>query len=128
MTPKGSLKMTDEKCDLCGRNMVIKYGPHGKFLACPGFPECRNTKPFLEKIGVACPKCGKELAIRRTKKGRVFYGCEGYPECEYTLWQKPINKNCPKCGDLLISKGAKYVCASPECDYSETKKSKQSAD
>ncbi len=120
-------EVSDEICDKCGRNMVIKYGPHGKFLACPGFPECKNTKPFVEKINIKCPKCGKELAIRRTKKGRVFYGCEGYPECEYTLWQKPINKNCPKCGDLLISKGAKYVCASPECDYSETKKSKQSA-
>ena len=80
---------TDEICELCGRNMVIKYGPHGKFLACPGFPECKNTKPFLEKIGVKCPKCGGEVVIRKTKKGRVFYGCEHNPECDYMNWKKP---------------------------------------
>ncbi|MCR5279699.1 MAG: type I DNA topoisomerase [Lachnospiraceae bacterium] len=80
---------TDEKCDLCGRNMVIKYGPHGKFLACPGFPECRNTKPYLEKIGVKCPKCGKDIVVRKTKKGRRFYGCIDNPECDYMVWQKP---------------------------------------
>ncbi len=82
---------TDEICDKCGRNMVIKYGPHGKFLACPGFPECRNTRTFLEKIGIACPKCGKELVVRRTKKGRRFYGCEGAPECDFMSWTKPKN-------------------------------------
>lgn len=82
-------EVTDEICDQCGRNMVVKYGPHGKFLACPGFPECRNTKPYLEKIGVPCPKCGKEIVIRRSSKGRKFYSCEGYPECDYVSWKKP---------------------------------------
>ncbi len=79
----------DEDCEFCGRRMVIKYGPHGKFLACPGFPECRNTKPYFEKIGVPCPKCGKDLAIKRTRKGRKYYGCLGYPDCDYMSWQKP---------------------------------------
>lgn len=80
---------TDVVCELCGRNMVIKYGPHGKFLACPGFPECKNTKPYFEKTGVLCPKCGKELVICKTKKGRKYYGCEGYPDCDYMTWQLP---------------------------------------
>ena len=82
-------EVSDEICELCGRNMVIKYGPHGKFLACPGYPECKNTKPYLEKVGIACPKCGSELVLRRTKKGRVYYGCIGYPECDFMSWQKP---------------------------------------
>lgn len=82
-------EVSDEICEQCGRNMVIKYGPHGKFLACPGFPDCRNTKPYLEKIGVACPKCGKEIVLRRSSKGRKFYSCEGYPECDYISWKKP---------------------------------------
>lgn len=82
-------EVTDVICDVCGRNMVVKYGPHGKFLACPGFPECRNTKQLLEKTGTPCPTCGKELVIRRTKKGRRYYGCEGYPECDFMSWQKP---------------------------------------
>lgn len=89
---------TDVVCEECGRNMVIKYGPHGRFLACPGFPECRNTKPYLEKIGVACPLCGKDIVIRKTKKGRRYYGCEGNPECEFMSWQKPVAKKCPQCG------------------------------
>ena len=88
-TVKIADEVTDEICELCGRNMVIKYGPHGKFLACPGFPECKNTKTYLEKIGVKCPECGRELVVRKTKKGRRYYGCEGYPECEYMTWQKP---------------------------------------
>ena len=82
-------EVTDILCEECGRNMVIKYGPHGKFLACPGFPDCRNTKAYLEKIGVACPQCGKDLVIRKSKKGRKYYGCENNPECDYMTWQKP---------------------------------------
>ncbi len=82
-------EVTDIVCDVCGRNMVVKYGPHGKFLACPGFPECRNTKQLLEKTGVPCPKCGKELVIRRTRKGRRYFGCESYPDCDFMSWQKP---------------------------------------
>lgn len=84
---------TDVVCEQCGRNMVIKYGPHGKFLGCPGFPECHNTKPYLEKIGVSCPKCGKDIILKKTKKGRIFFGCEGYPECDFVSWQKPSDKN-----------------------------------
>ena len=82
-------EVSDEVCELCGRNMVVKYGPHGKFLACPGFPECRNTKPYLEKIGVKCPKCGKEIVLRRSSKGRKFYSCEGYPNCDFVSWKRP---------------------------------------
>ena len=82
-------EVSDEVCELCGRNMVVKYGPHGKFLACPGFPECRNTKPYLAKIGVKCPKCGKEIVLRRSSKGRKFYSCEGYPDCDFVSWKRP---------------------------------------
>ena len=85
-------EVTDVICDECGRNMVVKYGPHGKFLACPGFPECKNTKPYLEKIGVKCPVCGKDIVIRKTKKGRKYYGCEDNPTCEYMSWKKPVEK------------------------------------
>lgn len=84
-------ELSDEICEECGRQMVIKYGAHGKFIACPGFPECRNTKPFFEKIGVACPKCGKDVVIKRTRKGRRYYGCLGNPECDFMSWTKPAN-------------------------------------
>ena len=103
-------EVTDVVCEECGRNMVIKYGPHGKFLACPGFPECRNTKPYLEKIGVACPKCGKDIVLRKTKKGRRYYGCEDNPECDFMSWQKPSEEKCPKCGSYMVEKGNKLVC------------------
>ena len=113
-------EVTDVVCEECGRNMVIKYGPHGKFLACPGFPECRNTKPYLEKIGVACPKCGKDIVLRKTKKGRRYYGCEDNPECEFMSWQKPSSKKCPECGGYMVEKGNKLVCADEKCGYVET--------
>ncbi len=86
-------EVTDVICEECGRNMVIKYGPHGKFLACPGFPECRNTKQYLEKIGVACPLCGKDIVVRKTKRGRKYYGCEDNPNCEFMSWNKPTEKS-----------------------------------
>ena len=86
-------EVTEYVCEECGRNMVIKYGPHGRFLACPGFPECRNTKPYLEKIGVPCPICGKDVVIRKTKKGRKYYGCEDNPTCEYMSWKKPTENS-----------------------------------
>ncbi len=111
---------TDVICENCGRNMVIKYGPHGKFLACPGFPDCRNTKPYLEKIGVSCPKCKKDIVIRKTKKGRRFYGCEEYPECDFMSWQKPVQKPCPTCGNFMVEKGNKLVCSDNNCGYTET--------
>nr|MBP3598229.1 type I DNA topoisomerase [Eubacterium sp.] len=114
-------EMTDTICELCGKNMVIKYGPHGKFLACPGFPECRNTKPYFEKIGVTCHKCGGEIVIKKTQKGRRYYGCENYPECEVMTWQKPSNKLCPKCNNMLLEKGNKLVCADNSCGYMEEK-------
>lgn len=111
-------EVTDVVCEECGRNMVIKYGPHGKFLACPGFPDCRSTKPYLEKIGVACPKCGKDIVIRKTKKGRRFYGCEAGPEdCDFMSWQKPSKEKCPQCGGYMVEKGAKLVCADEQCGY-----------
>ncbi len=113
-------ELSDEVCDVCGRQMVIKYGPHGKFLACPGFPECRNTKPYLEKIGVSCPVCGKDVVVRKTKKGRRYYGCVSNPECEFMAWQKPSGKKCPQCGGVLLEKGNKLACASEECGYVET--------
>ncbi|MCR5144013.1 MAG: type I DNA topoisomerase [Lachnospiraceae bacterium] len=110
---------TDVICEECGRNMVIKYGPHGKFLACPGFPDCRNTKPYLEKIGVACPLCGKEVVVRKSKKGRKFYGCENNAECDFMSWSKPVSKPCPKCGGYMVIKGNKLVCQNEDCRYSE---------
>ncbi|MCI7131857.1 MAG: type I DNA topoisomerase [Lachnospiraceae bacterium] len=114
-------EVTDVICEECGRNMVIKYGPHGKFLACPGFPECRNTKPYLEKIGVACPVCGKDIVLRKTKKGRRYYGCENNPECEFMSWAKPVEKKCPSCGGYMVEKGSKLVCADAQCGYVEAK-------
>ena len=112
---------TDEVCENCGRHMVIKYGPHGKFLACPGFPECHNTKPYYEKIGVACPKCGKDIVVRKTKKGRKYYGCMGNPECDFMSWQKPSDKKCPRCGGMMVEKGNKLVCEDRECGYMENR-------
>ncbi len=106
---------TDVVCEVCGRHMVIKYGPHGKFLACPGFPECRNTQPFYEKIGVECPKCGKDIVLRMSKKGRRYYGCIGFPECDYMSWSKPSKTKCPKCGSIMVEKGQNLVCSNDDC-------------
>lgn len=112
---------TDVECELCGRKMVIKYGPHGKFLACQGFPDCRNTKPYYEKIGVTCPKCGGDIVIKKTQKGRRYYGCINNPECDVMTWQKPSDKRCPKCGNMLLERGNKLVCADNTCGYIEEK-------
>lgn len=108
-------EVSEEVCDLCGRQMVIKYGPHGKFLACPGFPECRNTKPYFEKIGVPCPKCGKEVVRKKTKKGRLYYGCEANPDCDFMSWQKPSTQKCPDCGSYMVEKGNKLLCSNETC-------------
>jgi len=115
---------TDVVCEECGRNMVIKYGPHGKFLACPGFPECRNTKPYFEKIGVPCPVCGDELVIKKTKKGRKYFGCIDNTKCEFMSWQKPAVKKCPECNGYMVEKGNKIVCADEKCGYAEVKEEK----
>ena len=116
-------EVTDVVCEQCGRHMVIKYGPHGKFLGCPGFPDCRNTKPYYEKTGVACPKCGKEIVLRKTKKGRKYYGCENNPECDFMSWQKPSTIPCPECGGLMVEKGNRLVCISEACGHIQNKKS-----
>ena len=118
-------EVTDIVCEECGRNMVIKYGPHGRFLACPGFPECRNTKPYLEKIGVVCPKCGKDIVLRKTKKGRKYYGCENNPDCDFMSWQKPSKEKCPKCGGIMVEKGNKLLCINEACGYIENKSQKE---
>lgn len=112
---------TDEPCPQCGRNLVIKHGPFGRFLACPGFPECRTTKPILEEIGVNCPRCGSMMVARQSKRGRRFYGCSRYPECAYICWDPPSGERCPKCSDLMVEKSSrlkgKYqICSNPNCE------------
>ena len=115
-------EVTDEICPECGRNLVIKYGPHGKFLACPGFPDCRFTMPYLEKIGVNCPKCGKDVVLKKTRKGRKYYGCIDNPECDFMSWGRPVAEKCPRCGGYMIIKGNKIACADEQCGYVTDKK------
>jgi len=115
-------EVSDEICEKCGRHFVYKMGRFGKFLACSGFPDCRNTKPIVKETGVECPTCHEgQIVERRSKKGRVFYGCTRYPECDFVSWDKPISKPCPNCGKLLVEKrtkqGIKHQCTS--CDFSE---------
>lgn len=111
-------EVSDEICDECGRNMVVKYGPHGKFLACPGFPDCKCTKPFYEKIGVTCPKCKNgDVVIKMSKKGRRYYGCTNAPECDFMSWTRPAKQKCPQCGSYMLIKGKKLLCANNECGY-----------
>lgn len=116
---------TEEKCEVCGRPMVIKYGRFGKFLACSGYPECTNTKPFLIKTGVNCPECKDgEIIQRKTRRGRIFYGCSNYPDCEFTSWNKPADKACPECKGLMVEKrnkekGLFYSCINEECGHEE---------
>ncbi len=114
-------EVSDEVCDVCGRQMVIKYGPHGRFLACPGFPDCRFTKPYFEKIGIACPKCGKDIVLKKTKKGRKYYGCINQAECDFMVWQKPSKVMCEKCGSIMLEKGNKLVCSDDNCGFVTTK-------
>lgn len=116
------VELTGENCELCGKPMAVKYGRFGAFAACTGYPECKNTKPLMKTTGVKCPKCGKDIVVRKSKKGRLFYGCSGYPECTQSYWNKPIDKKCPKCGALLVEKkgkDSKYSCSNSECDYVE---------
>ncbi len=119
-------EVSDVVCEFCGRNMVVKTGRYGKFLACPGYPECKNTKPILDKLDVDCPNCEGKLVRRRSKKGRVFYGCSNYPDCNFVLWDEPIKEKCPKCGSLMVVKKnkseKKIKCTNEDCGYSEVKK------
>ena len=114
-------EVSDVVCELCGRNMVYKQGRFGKFLACPGFPNCRNTKAIVESTGISCPKCSGELIARKTKKGRKFYGCSKYPECSFVSWDEPVAEKCPKCGGLIVKKynkkGFEYKCINEACGY-----------
>lgn len=110
---------SEEICDKCGTRMVIKYGAYGKFLACPNFPTCKNTKPFFEKIGVSCPKCGKDIVVRRTQKGRIYFGCIDIPTCDFMSWTRPVAKPCPKCGSMMTVKGKRVACEDVSCGYVE---------
>lgn len=115
-------RKTDQICELCGKPMVIKTGRFGDFLACSGYPACKNTKPILRSIGVKCPNCGKDIVERRSKRGKIFYGCSGYPDCKTVYWNKPIGRLCPQCGSMLTEKKtgkAKIVCSNPTCGYKE---------
>ena len=119
--------VSDVKCEKCGRFMVVKEGRHGKFLACPGFPECRNTKPILVKVGVKCPQCGGDLIERHSKTGRLFYGCSNYPTCRFTSWDKPTNETCPQCGSMMVEhreRNGKTVlhCSNEKCPNASLKK------
>ncbi len=111
---------TDEICEKCGSKMVIKHGRYGKFIACSGYPECKNVKKIVNEIGVKCPKCGNNVIARKSKKGRLFYGCNNYPKCDFVSWDEPLNEKCPKCGDMLFKKNTKkpkIYCASKDCGY-----------
>ena len=114
-------EVTDEICEKCGRNMVIKSGRYGKFLACPGYPECKNTKPILDKINVDCPLCNGEVIRRRSKRGRVFFGCTNYPECNFVSWDEPVKEKCPKCNSYMVikrnKKGNTIRCSNKDCGY-----------
>ncbi|QAT43205.1 type I DNA topoisomerase [Aminipila luticellarii] len=115
-------ELTGELCELCGRPMAKKSGRFGDFIACTGYPECKNTKPIVTKIDAKCPKCGKDIVARRGKNGRMFYGCSGYPECNQVFWNKPTNKKCPECGSVLVEKKTKnssLACSNSECGYKE---------
>jgi DNA topoisomerase-1 len=115
-------QLTDELCELCGKPMAIKSGRFGEFLACSGYPECKNTKPIVKKTGVSCPDCGGDIVAKRGKTGKLFYGCSNYPSCKKAFWYKPIDRKCPECGSLLLernSKNSKYVCSNEKCDYKE---------
>ena len=109
------LEVSDVHCDKCndGTMMVIREGRFGKFLACPNFPKCRNTKPILHPIGVKCPKCGADILERKSKTGKVFYGCEKYPECDYTTWDKPLNEECPECKSKMVERQQAQVLQQP---------------
>ena len=115
-------EVTDIPCDKCGRMMVIKHGRYGKFLACPGYPECKNAKPIVEELDVPCPECGKKIVVKRSKKGKKFFGCSGYPDCKFVSWNEPVSEKCPECNSYMVKKYSKktgeyYQCSNSECGY-----------
>ena len=117
-------KVSDVKCEKCGRMMVIKRGRYGEFLACPGYPECKNAKPIVEELDVPCPECGKPIVAKKSKKGKKFFGCSGYPDCTFVSWYEPVKEKCPKCNSYMVlkyskSKGKYIQCSNSECDYKE---------
>ena len=117
-------EVSDVPCDKCGRMMVIKRGRYGKFLACPGYPECKNAKPIVEEIKAPCPKCGSKVLAKRSKKGKRFYGCSAYPECDFISWNEPVEKKCPECNSYMVKKYSKkngdYLeCSNSECKHRE---------
>lgn len=116
------VELTGEVCEKCGKPMAVKHGRFGEFAACTGYPECKNTKPIVKAIDVKCPSCGKDIISKRSRTGRIFYGCSGYPDCQQSFWNRPVDKKCPKCGALLVekkSKNANFACSNQECDYKE---------
>ena len=116
---------SDVVCEKCGRKMVIKVGRYGKFLACPGYPECNNAKPYYESADVDCPKCGGKVLKKKSKKGRTYYGCEHNPECDFVSWDKPAKEKCPQCGAYMVEKGrnpVKLVCSDQQCGFVTEKK------
>lgn len=117
---------TDIPCEKCGRMMVVKVGRFGKFLACPGYPECKTTKPFVKETNAVCPKCGAKVIERKSKRGRIFYGCESWPKCDFVTWDAPTGESCPQCGaSLFKSKGGVISCGNEKCDYETKAKSKK---
>ena len=123
---------SDIPCDKCGAMLVYKMGRFGKFLACPNFPACRTTKPIVEKIDVACPDCGGELIKRKSKRGKMFFGCEKYPDCKFVSWDKPVSERCPQCAALMVQKmsqkGSYIVCTNKDCGHTLRKKEKENAE
>ncbi len=114
---------TDFICENCGKKMVVKFGRYGKFIACPGYPECKTIKKFVEKTGTTCPKCGGDVIVKHTKSKRVFYGCSNYPQCDFVSWNEPVNEKCPQCGEILYKKKGKkpvLFCAAEGCGYTKT--------
>ena len=123
--------VTDIPCEKCGRMMVVKVGRYGKFLACPGYPECKNAKPLVTKTSAKCPKCGGEVIEKKSKRGFPFYGCSNWPNCDFMTWDKPTDETCPKCGKSLFKRrGGLIVCLDENCGYEHKaeRKSKKKED
>ena len=118
---KPVVELVDEMCPVCGKQLARKHSKFGDFLACTGFPECKYTKSIIFETGVKCPSCGGDIIVKRSKKGKVFYGCSNYPECDTVFWYKPVNQKCPDCGSLLVERGRMLYCSNQNCNYKEKK-------